>query len=91
MPTEIGAFEAKTKFSELLRKVELGERFTVTRRGKVVAEIVQPKYVADENATPVRPEFSDEEREAAYQRLRNPKISGVSTETLLEWIREGRK
>jgi len=91
MPTEIGAFEAKTKFSELLRKVELGERFTVTRRGKVVAEIVQPKNVADENTTPVRPEFSDEEREAAYQRLRNPKISGVSTETLLEWIREGRK
>lgn len=91
MPIEIGAFEAKTKFSELLRKVELGERFTVTRRGKVVAEIVQPKNVADENAAPVRPEFSDEEREAAYQRLRNPKISGVSTETLLEWIREGRK
>jgi antitoxin (DNA-binding transcriptional repressor) of toxin-antitoxin stability system len=91
MPTEVGAFEAKTKFSELLRKVELGERFTVTRRGKVIAELAQPKNVAEENATSIRPEFSEEEREAAYQRLRNPRISGVSGDEILEWIREGRK
>jgi len=31
--TEIGAFEAKTKLSEVLRKVEQGERFTITVRG----------------------------------------------------------
>ena len=91
MPTEIGAFEAKTRLSELLRKVDQGERFTITVRGRVVAELAQPKKITVEDATPARPEFSAEEREAAYQRLRNPKISGVSTETLLEWIREGRK
>ena len=35
--TEIGAFDAKTKLSEILRKVEQGERFTITLRGRAVA------------------------------------------------------
>lgn len=38
--TVIGAYEAKTKFSELLDRAERGERFTITRHGKPVAEIV---------------------------------------------------
>jgi antitoxin (DNA-binding transcriptional repressor) of toxin-antitoxin stability system len=91
MPTEIGAFEAKTKFSEILRKVDQGESFTITLRGRKIAELGQPKKIPEDNTSPVRPEFSEEEREAAYQRLRNPKISGVSGDTILEWIREGRK
>lgn len=40
MNTEIGAYEAKTRLAELLRRAELGERFTVTNRGKPVAELV---------------------------------------------------
>ncbi len=35
----IGAFEAKTHFSELLERVIHGEVFTVTRRGKPVATL----------------------------------------------------
>lgn len=38
--TEIGAFEAKNKFSELLDRVERGERVVITRRGKPVAELI---------------------------------------------------
>ena len=38
----IGAYEAKTKFSELLERVEKGERFIITRHGKVVAELRPP-------------------------------------------------
>jgi prevent-host-death family protein len=38
--TEIGAFEAKNKLSELLDRVERGERVVITRRGKAVAELV---------------------------------------------------
>ena len=38
--TEIGAFDAKTKLSEILRKVEQGERFTITLRGRAVANLV---------------------------------------------------
>ncbi len=36
---EIGAFEAKTHFSELIRKTELGESFIITKRGKPVARL----------------------------------------------------
>ena len=41
MPTtEIGAYEAKTTLPELLRRVQSGERFTITHRGLPVAELV---------------------------------------------------
>jgi prevent-host-death family protein len=38
--TEIGTFEAKNKFSELLDRVERGEHVVITRRGKPIAEII---------------------------------------------------
>jgi prevent-host-death family protein len=38
--TEVGAFEAKNKLSELLDRAERGERVVITRRGKPVAELV---------------------------------------------------
>ncbi|MGD0547733.1 MAG: type II toxin-antitoxin system prevent-host-death family antitoxin [Terracidiphilus sp.] len=80
--TEIGAFDAKTKLSEILRKVEQGERFTITLRGRAVANLVPVLETA-----PVR---SPEEIETAYQRLRNPLIEGISHETIRAWIEEGR-
>jgi len=36
----VGAFEAKTKFSELLDRVERGEEIVITRHGKPVARLV---------------------------------------------------
>jgi prevent-host-death family protein len=36
---EIGMFESKMKLSELVRRVQAGERFYITRRGKRVAEL----------------------------------------------------
>ena len=45
---EIGAFEAKNKFAELLRRVEAGEVFSVTRHGKVVAQISAPQPMTNE-------------------------------------------
>ena len=38
--TTVGAFEAKTKLSELLDRVERGEEITITRHGKPVARLV---------------------------------------------------
>ena len=35
----IGAFEAKTHFSELLRNVENGDTYEIRRPGKVVAKL----------------------------------------------------
>ncbi len=40
MSTEIGSYEAKTKLPEILRRVERGESFTITNRGRAVADIV---------------------------------------------------
>lgn len=45
--TEIGAFEAKNKLSELLDRVERGEHVIITRRGKPVAQIVPVTPVRD--------------------------------------------
>jgi prevent-host-death family protein len=78
--TEIGAFEAKAKLSEILRKVEQGERFTITVRGRAVADVV-PALAKSKTA-----------RDEAIDRLLNfPRIKGVDGDTVLEWIREGRK
>lgn len=38
----IGAFEAKTKLSSLLDRVDKGESFTITRRGKPAAVLIKP-------------------------------------------------
>lgn len=38
-PEHIGAFEAKTRLSELLEQVSRGRTYRITRRGRVVAEL----------------------------------------------------
>jgi prevent-host-death family protein len=42
MKIEVGAYEAKTKLPELLRQVQEGKCFTITHRGKPVAELGPP-------------------------------------------------
>jgi prevent-host-death family protein len=36
---EIGAFEAKTRLSELLDRVDKGEVYVITKRGRPIAEL----------------------------------------------------
>ncbi len=36
---KIGSFDAKTHFSELLKKVQTGEEILITNRGKIVARL----------------------------------------------------
>ena len=53
--TKVGAYEAKTRLSELLRRATNGERIVVTKHGVPVAELgpvakiekVQPKEAID--------------------------------------------
>jgi len=40
MPTEIGAYEAKTHLPALLERVARGERFTITKHGRPIARLV---------------------------------------------------
>ncbi len=37
---KIGAFEAKTHFSQIIEKVQHGADFVITKRGKPVAKII---------------------------------------------------
>jgi prevent-host-death family protein len=37
---EIGAYEAKTHLPKLLDRIQKGERFTITKHGRPVAELV---------------------------------------------------
>jgi prevent-host-death family protein len=78
--TEIGAFEAKTKLSEILRKVEQGERFTITKRGRAIADVV-PSQQRDQRRV----------KEAVHALRNFPRIAGVSGDEVLGWIRKGRK
>lgn len=43
MKDEIGSYEAKTKFTELLRQVKSGKSFTITNRGVAVADLVSSR------------------------------------------------
>ena len=54
---EIGAFEAKNKFGQLLDWVERGEEVTITRHGKEVARLV-----------PAKPGINRAEAHAAFER-----------------------
>jgi prevent-host-death family protein len=50
MKIEIGAYEAKTKLPELLRQVQSGKRFTITNRGKAVADLIPSEASPVKNA-----------------------------------------
>ena len=79
MNTKIGAFEAKTKLPELLRRVEAGERFTITNRGQPVAEL-QPVATGSKTGA----------RQAVALMRALPKVSGVPGRVVREMIEEGR-
>jgi prevent-host-death family protein len=76
----VGAYDAKTHFSELLERVERGEEVTITRHGTPVARMV-----------PVR-RASEAERQAAIEGMRaladGMKLRGLR---IKELITEGRR
>ena len=47
---EVGAFDAKTYFSELLRRVQLGAIINICKNGKQVAVLQGKQRIRDENA-----------------------------------------
>ena len=79
--TEIGVQEAKTHFSKLLKRVEDGERFSITNRGKVVAVMVPPRDIA-------RDKSNDAYRQLIALRTKYP-IGTVGEVT--DWKNQGRR
>ena len=78
--SRVGAFEAKTHLPQLLRRVQAGERFVITRHNQPVAELIpfQPR-----DATSVRTAIEDLK---AFQATHS--LGGMSVRDLIE---EGRK
>lgn len=79
MLEEIGSYEAKTKLPEILRRVEAGEAFTITNRGKPIADII-PSRARDHSKT-----------EVAIANILKAKKHRVPDEALNELRNNGRK
>lgn len=79
MPEQIGSYDAKTKLPEILRRVESGEVFTITNRGKPVADLI-PSRISDIRKI-----------ESAIQNILGAEKHVVSDETLTELRESGRK
>ena len=56
MHASIGAFEAKAQLFRLLRAVEQGERFTISVRGKPVADLIPHRANAVEASVSPAPD-----------------------------------
>lgn len=77
----VGAFAAKTHFSELLERVEAGEEITITRHGKPVARL-----------TPLTKPTTVEERRAAIAQIRElSRGLSLGGEKIRDLIAEGRR
>ena len=76
----IGAFDAKTHLSELLRRAERGETFVIHRRGQPVARLIP--YVTDDGVR----EFK--ELAASFREVRDQIPGTIDIRSLVE---EGRR
>ena len=76
----VGAFAAKTHLSDLLERVERGERFTITRHGKPVAQL-----------TPVDQRDPEAVKEAIARLKAFRKGHSLGGISLRELIEEGRR
>jgi prevent-host-death family protein len=83
MPT-VGAFEAKTKLSELLDAVERGEEVTITRRGLPIARLVGMR---DRDESERAASLVDDIRQTREQLGR----TGISIADIVAWKAEGRR
>jgi len=79
MLEKIGSYDAKTKLPEILRRVESGEAFTITNRGKPIADLI-PSRVNDHQKT-----------EATIKNILKAKKHRISDRALDELRQKGRK
>ena len=76
----VSAYEAKTHFSELLARAEKGERVTITKHGRAVAQLVP--------IDPARKMTVEEAIEGLRRFRKGRALGGIS---IKELINEGRK
>ena len=78
--SEIGAFEAKTNLSRLLKRVQAGERFVIRKHNRPVAELI-----------PFRPRDAERIRAAITRLKAFQKTHSLSGLSVRQMIKEGRK
>ncbi len=83
---EIGAYEAKTTLPELLRKVQQGQRFTITNRGQPVAELIPFEAAHAASAMAAAQKMIH-----LMKRGQGRSTSSPTAEQIREWREEGRK
>jgi len=79
MPTDIGAYEAKTHLPALLERVARGERFTITKHGRPIARLVPVERV------------SPDRRREAVERLKRFAEGRTLDVPVKQLINEGRR
>ena len=79
MSREIGSYDAKTKLPEILRLVATGEFFTITKRGKPIADLI-PSRASDQLKAA-----------SAINNILKAKKHSVSNEELMDLKESGRK
>jgi len=80
MKIEVGSYEAKTRLPELLRGVLAGNRYTITLRGKAVADLVPTEESKLLDAVVAVDEM------LAFMQTRKP-VNGINIKALID---EGR-
>ena len=78
--SEIGAFEAKTNLPRLLKRVQAGERFVITKHNRPVAELIPFRT---QEAGKIRAAIDDLK---AFQKTHD--LGGLSVRQMIE---EGRR
>ena len=79
MLEEVGSYDAKTKLPEILRRVEAGESFTITNRGKPIADLVPSRATSQLRC------------KTAIANIKKVKKHEVSDSDLKEMMESGRK
>ncbi|ARN75014.1 type II toxin-antitoxin system Phd/YefM family antitoxin [Oceanicoccus sagamiensis] len=79
MLEEIGSYDAKTKLPEILRRVEAGESFTITNRGKPIADVVPSRATSRQKC------------KTAISNIKKAKKYEVSDSELKDMMESGRK
>ena len=86
----IGSFDAKTYFSELLRKVQNGAIFNISKNGKNVAVLRGTKTVQNEAAFSAHERIVARGKKMAEMRKKNG-ISEMTVQEIKELKDAGRK
>jgi len=82
MYQEVGSYDAKTRLPELLRRVAAGERFTITRHGKPVADMVPSQRT--------RPRVIGQAIDGILEQLREGNVRSFTDKEIKDMVREGR-